>query len=248
VVAGVLLAVALALEIPAAPTARVNDYAGLLPPDERARLESFIADRERATGAQVAIAMFRSLEGGSLEDVSIKLAEKWRIGQKGLDNGVIIVVFVEDRKIRIEVGYGLEPVVPDIVAGQIVRDVIAPRFRERRYTEGLESAVREIYSRVESGPKALARGAPAKPAAKQSWPIAGFIFLIVIIVIVLGMEASRSRRFVSGRGYTGGSGGWIPPIIFPGWGGGSRGGGGGGGDIFSGGGGGFGGGGASGEW
>src|SRR5919204_445159 len=82
-------------------------------------------------------AIFPSLEGESLEDFSIKLAERWRAGQKGLNNGVILVVFARDRKLRFEVGYGLEPVVPDIVAGQIIRDVIAPRFREGNYAAGL---------------------------------------------------------------------------------------------------------------
>src|SRR5690606_34925329 len=99
---GVLLAavLALALVLPPAPTARVNDYADLLPAAEQSRLEAFLAEREAATGAQMAIAIFRSLEGESLEDVSIRLAEQWRIGQKGLDNGVILLVFVEDRQVR----------------------------------------------------------------------------------------------------------------------------------------------------
>jgi uncharacterized protein len=243
-----VLALALALEPPAAPTARVNDYAGLLQPNERQRLESLIAERERATGTQVAVAIFRSLDGGSVEDFSIKLAEKWRIGQKGLDNGVIVVVFVDDRKVRLEVGYGLEPVIPDIVAGRIISETIAPRFRERRYAAGLEAAVQDIYARVDAGPGAPGHQA-TKPVPRPSWPITGLLVVGAIIVIVLGMEANRSRRFVGRRGYTAGRGGWSGPIIFPGpgWGGGwggRRGDGGG----FSGGGGRFGGGGASGSW
>src|SRR2546423_8077760 len=103
--------------MPPAPAGRVNDYAGLLPPADRERLESRLAERERATRAQVVVAIFRSLEGQSLEDFSIRLAQQWRIGQKSLDNGVILLVFVDDRKVRLEVGYGLEPVIPDIVAG-----------------------------------------------------------------------------------------------------------------------------------
>lgn len=234
---GVLLALALALDVPAAPTARVNDYASLLSPDERQRLESVIAERERATSAQMAIAIFRALDGASLEDFSIRLAERWRIGQKGLDNGVILIVFVDDRRMRMEVGYGLEAVVPDIVAGRIVSEAIAPHFRERRYAAGLEAAVREVYSRVETGPKPGDR----KPVG-ISTPLGGFLLIIVVIALLLGFEASRSRRFVGRRGYTAGRGGWAGPIIFPGGGRGGRGGWGGGGGGR------FGGGGASGSW
>ena len=225
----------------------MNDYAGLLGADDRARLESRLAERERATGTQMAIAIFPSLEGESLEDVSIKLAEAWRIGQKGLDNGIILVVFVQERKLRLEVGYGLEGSITDAVSSQIIREMIAPRFREGRFADGLAAAVNAVYERVEAGPK-------GKPASSQhSWPIVGFGAVIAVIAIILGMEAMRSRGFVERRGFTTGRGRDASgPVILPwGWGGGGRGGfggGGGGGGGFSGGGGGFGGGGASGDW
>jgi uncharacterized protein len=202
----------------------------------------------------MAIAIFRSLgdlrmpDGstpGTIEQFSIRLAEQWRIGQKGLDNGVILVVLVDDRKLRFEVGYGLEPVVPDIVAGRIISQVIAPRFRERRYAAGLEEAVKDVYGRIEAGPqKAAARDKPAP----VSIPTVGFFVVVVVIAIILGMERSRSRSVVGRRGYTAGRRGW-GPVIFPGggWGGGGGWGSGGGGG-FSGGGGSFGGGGASGSW
>jgi uncharacterized protein len=198
----------------------------------------------------MAIALFPKLEGESLEDVSIKLAEKWRIGQKGLNNGIILVVFVQDRKLRFEVGYGLEAVVPDIVAGQIIREIIAPRFREGRYAAGLSAAVDAVYGRLEG--KAPQPSAREKPRQSR-FPIVGFVVVGLIIVFILGSEVVRSRRFTGGGGYTGGGRGWILPIIFfLGGGGGWRGGGGrgedSGGGGFSGGGGDFGGGGASGDW
>jgi len=256
VLAGVLLALALTLQLPTAPTARVNDYADLLTLDERQRLESDLAGREQATGTQMAIAIFRSLADlrlpdgttpATIEELSIRLAEKWRIGQKGLDNGIILVVLVDDRKLRFEVGYGLEPVIPDIVAGGIIREAIAPHFRERRYAAGLAAAVQEVYRRIEAGPQ---KAAARKPEG-FAWPVSGFLFLIVIVAIMLSMEASRSRRFVGRRGYTAGRRGWMGPVIFPGGFGGGGGGwssGGGSGGGFSGGGGSFGGGGASGSW
>lgn len=191
------------------------------------------------------MAIFRSLEGESLEDFSIRLAQQWRIGQKSLDNGAILLVFVDDRKMRLEVGYGLEPVIPDIVAGGLIRDTLAPRFRERRYAAGLEAAAEAIYARIGGGP------APARPPARPAsppLPLTSWLLLLLIFG-VLGTAVLSVMRNASRRSYTVGRGGWISggPIVRGG--GFSRGGGfprGGGG--FSGGGGRFGGGGASGSW
>src|SRR5262245_66345442 len=95
------------LRVPPPPDRRINDYAGVLTPAERDALERRLAERERTSSNQVVVAVFRSLEGESLEDFSIRLAQAWRIGPKGLDNGVIFLILVDDRKMRIEVGYGL---------------------------------------------------------------------------------------------------------------------------------------------
>ena len=219
------------------------------------RLESVLAEGERATGAQVVVALFPSLEGESLEDFSIRLAEKWRVGRKELDDGVIIVVFVADRKVRIEVGYGLEGAIPDIEASHIIREAIAPRFREGRYDAGLEAAARAIYARVETKAPAERRGPPRDRGSEfPFWGLVGFFGILAIIAVMLMREAATTRGLT--RGYTtGGRRGWgVPPVIFfpPFGGGGRRGGGGGfgGGGFggFSSGGGGFGGGGASGDW
>src|SRR2546427_7561362 len=106
----------------------------------------------------MAIAIFRSLEGESLEDVTNRLFQQWRLGQKGLDNGVLLVVFAEDRKLRFEIGYGLEAVVPDAAAGQIIRQIVAPRFKERRYAAGLGAAAEAVYAPIP-------RGGPSSPSA-----------------------------------------------------------------------------------
>lgn len=195
------------------------------------------------------IAIFPSLEGESLEDYSIRLAQQWRIGQKGLDNGLILLVFLQERKVRVEVGYGLEPTLTDVVASQIIRERIAPRFREGKYGAGLEAAVAAVFERIETG------GSPAR--AKSKGPriplvgLVGFLGILGVIVVILLQEAFSSRRYLQRNGYTGGRGGWVPPVIMtPPWGGGwgGRGGGAGGGFFGGGGGGGFGGGGASGDW
>jgi uncharacterized protein len=229
----------------------VNDYAGVLGADARRQLESRLAAGEGATGAQVVIAVFPSLEGESLEDFSIRLAERWRVGDKRLDNGVILLVFVREHRVRIEVGYGLEPVLPDAAAAQIIREDLAPRFREQRYAAGLLAAADAIFARVPS------RGAPPSPPHRafgvSPWTL-GMLVLFGIIGLILLREAMGAGR---SSGYTaGGRRGWsagptAPPIW---WGGGGWGGGGGGrggdsgGGGFTPGGGSFGGGGASGEW
>ena len=213
-------------------------------------MESTLAERERATGVQMAIAIFPSLEGESLEDYSIRLAEQWRIGQKGLDNGLVLLVFVRDRKVRFEVGYGLEPTITDVVVARIIRESIAPRFREGQYAAGLEAAVAAVFERI------AARESPARRQPRGSqfplWGVIGFFAILGMIAAILLQEAFSSRRFLQRNGYTAGRGGWAPPIVVvPPWIGGGwsgRGGGGGGGGFFSGGGGSFGGGGASGDW
>jgi uncharacterized protein len=229
----------------------VNDYARLLAADARQRLETRLTERERVTGAQMVIAIFRSLEGENLEDFGIRLAEQWRVGQKGLDNGVILLVFVQERRVRAEIGYGLEPVLTDAVAAQIIRDAIAPRFREQRYAEGLEAAVDAVYARIET------RGAPAsggRGPRVSPWTL-GILAIFGIIALIIVRDAMSTSGRARRSGYTAGGRrrGWdspsvIVPPIWGGWGGrGGRGGGWGGGG-FSPGGGGFGGGGASGNW
>ena len=135
---------AAALLVPPPPDRRVNDYAGELTPADRDRLERQLAAREATSRNQVVVAVFRSLHGESLEGYSIRLAQAWRIGQKGLDNGVIFLVFLVDRKMRIEVGYGLEGSLTDAVCSSILRDVVAPRFREGRTADGIAAGLDAI--------------------------------------------------------------------------------------------------------
>ena len=147
------------LRVPPAPDRRVNDYARALTPAERDRLEQQLVERERGSGNQVVVAIFRSLDGESLEDFSIRLAQAWRIGRKDLDNGVIFLVFLDDRKMRIEVGYGLEPTLTDAVSSSILRDVVAPRFREGKVAEGIGAGLDAIEAAI--------KGTYRAPAARR---------------------------------------------------------------------------------
>jgi uncharacterized protein len=244
-----LLAVpgAAALRIPPPPDRRINDYAGALASADRERLEQRLIAREAGSRNQVVVAIFRSLEGESLEDYSIRLAKAWRIGQKGLDNGVIFLVFLDDRKMRIEVGYGLEGSLTDAVSSSILRDVVAPLFRAGRIADGIgagldaiDRAIAGTYQRP-PGPN---RGQPTHGFGWRE--VLGLVFagLLVFVLVQNRIQNAALRR----RGWTGGSAGWGGPFIGGGVGGGGFGGGGGGGGGFSGGGGGFGGGGSSGSW
>ena len=208
-----------------------------------------LAEGERATGAQIVVAVFPSLDGESLEDFSIRLAEKWRIGHKALDDGAIVLVFLQERKLRIEVGYGLEGAIPDLEAGRVIREVIAPRFREGGIAAGLEAGARALYARIEKKPPAERRGTSrSRGSGFPFWGVVGFFGILAVIAVMLVREAAGARGLT--RGYTAGRGGWgVPPVVFlPPMGRGDRHGGGGGFGGFSGGGGTFGGGGASGDW
>src|SRR5215813_4385858 len=239
-----------ALPIPPAPDHRINDYAGVLSAADRDRLEDKLRSRERESSNQIVVAIFRSLQGENLEDYSIRLAQAWRIGQKGLDNGVIFLVFVDDRKMRLEVGYGLEPRLTDALSSQILRQAVAPRFREGKIAEGIGAGLTAIEQAIAGTYQAQPAATPSRGGGQGIMAIA-LLFIVVaglFSIIVPALLKSHVQR----QGWTGGSRGWGGPIIFPGgWGGGMGGGGGfggGGGGDFSGGGGSFGGGGASGDW
>src|ERR687892_733576 len=135
----------LALEIPAL-RGRVNDYAGMVPPDKTQQLEERLARFEKESGHQIAVLTIPSLEGEPIEDFSIRVAESWKIGQKGFDNGAILLIAQKDRKLRIEVGYGLEGILPDAIANRIIQETIVPRFRDNDYSGGIEAGINAILN------------------------------------------------------------------------------------------------------
>ena len=127
---------------------RVNDYAGMLSASTTRQLEAVLADLERTDSTQLVVLTIPSLEGDNLEDFSIRVAEQWKIGQKGLDNGAVLLVSKGDRKIRIESGYGLEGRLTDLVAGRIIRNVIAPQFKMGHFDQGISDGVAAMISAV----------------------------------------------------------------------------------------------------
>jgi uncharacterized protein len=258
---------AFALTIPDKPQAYVNDYIGLLSAEARGRIERTLAEFERETSNQVVVAIFRSLEGGSLEDFSIRLAEKWKPGQKDKDNGIILLIFKEDRAVRIEVGYGLEGALPDAVANQIIYNELVPAFRAGNFDGGVENAVSAILQATRGEYKAgpsqdqMQQYSPWVFAAMVLYflfPILCYLFIVGAATAILGFPLGLVVGLIAASalallrqffmmpfvgstlsGHRRGHGPWGGS---GGWSGGGFGGG------FSGGGGSFGGGGASGRW
>ncbi len=240
------LAPALALTIPPAPPRFVHDDLGILDPGGRHALEERLMQLNRERGLQIGVAILPSLEGGALEESSLAIAESWQPGFANRDDGLLIAVFLEERKLRIEVGYGLEGAIPDIIAGRIIREQIAPAFRSQRYAQGLINAVDALAAAAagETLPPPAESRNTKRRAARGTALIAQLIFVLIILII------ARSGR---GRGLGGGASA-LPWWLLLLYGGRRRGGGSGswgGGGSFGGGsfgGGSFGGGGASGGW
>lgn len=224
---------------------RVNDYARLLPSEMAQTLETRLAGFESETGHQVALLTIPTLEGEDIEGFSIRVAEAWKLGKKGFDNGVILVVAPKDRKLRLEVGYGLEGVLPDALASRIIREFIVPPFRDNDYALGIATGIEAVLKTIRGEP--LPQAARHKQRGGASGSLVRLLPLLFLLMLFAG--AGPFGFFPRRRG----PGTWMThgrrhhPYWGGGFGGGGFGGGFGGGG-FSGGGGGFGGGGASGRW
>lgn len=162
----------------------VNDYAGLLTPAVAKRLEQTLAGFETSDSTQIVVLTIPSLEGENLEAYSIKVAEAWRIGQKGLDNGAILLVTKQEHKIRIEAGRGLEGKLTDLVSGRIIRGEIAPRFKESDFDGGIEAGTAAIMKVVRgeyhAQPRDLHQGKKGAP------PIVTLLIFLLVACVFLG--------------------------------------------------------------
>ncbi len=184
------LAPAFALDVPPL-RGRVNDLAGMLSPETSQALEQRLADFERETGHQIAVLTVPSLEGDALEDFSIRVAEAWKIGQKGFDNGAILLIAQKERKLRIEVGYGLEGVLPDAIASRIIREVIVPHFRDNDFSGGIVAGVNAIMqvTKGESLPESTRTGNRAR--SSQGSSLVNLLMLTAMLALFIGMTQRR---------------------------------------------------------
>lgn len=230
---------------------RVNDYANIIKASDKNTIEEMLYSLENATGIQIAVLTIDSLDGEDLEGYSIKVADEWKIGQSKEDNGVILLVALAERKIRIETGYGLEGILTDTKCGIIIRNIIIPEFRNSNYSKGILDGVSNIISVLNNDNAAL-EDHLSKAESKTDYKgiIFGLSFMFgwfilfsclasgpknhwlpwVIFTSEFRRQQNRKQNFTSSNFHHNSFGG-------SGFGGG-----------FSGGGGGFGGGGASGSW
>jgi len=174
----------------------VNDYAGLLSPAVKTQLDTRLSQLEKETTAEVAVVTVKSLEGDSIDEYAVRLFEKWKIGKKDKNNGVLFLVALDDRKMRIEVGYGLEPLITDGRAGRIRDNDVIPRFKQDDYEGGIVSGVASIEKYIRDGtPPAPLEENPVK-SAFGDW--VGVLFFMTIITIYLSGFMARSKNIWMG--------------------------------------------------
>ncbi|HEX7709324.1 MAG TPA: TPM domain-containing protein [Sphingomonadaceae bacterium] len=260
---------AAALSFPPHPQGPIYDEADLLPPDQEAALDQRLRDFDRQTGDAVIIATVNSLQGDTIEDYAAKLYANWGIGGAERDNGVLLLVAPHERKLRIEVGYGLTPYITDILSGRIIRDDITPHFKQGDMAGGIEAGIGAILTQLSQSPADAKAIAEAAAAAEKNRAHSGgggaaiFFFFMFLFFFVFPIIGALGRK--GGKGYRrGGFGSAVGNIALwtalnaaanagrngggGGWGGGGGGFGGGGGGFGGFGGGMSGGGGASGGW
>ena len=236
------------IAVPDKPYNHVVDLAGIIDDNVEAGLNRYLLELEQKTTAQMVVLTINSLEGESIEDLSLRIAhDKWKLGQKGKDNGVLLLVSLQDRKYRFETGYGIEGIIPDSLAGSIGRQYLVPYFKKGDYSKGITAATLVVINEIASDagveitgmPKLRSRSAYNSGMERRKLTLRDKIFGILLIIGLIYMLIKHPRllllllmmNMLGGRRSGWGGGG--------GFGGGSFGGGGGGG---------FGGGGASGGW
>ncbi len=236
---------AFAAAIPETPPDYVVDLAGVINANTKASLDGYLAELERKTSAQVIVLTVDTIEGQDIDGYSLQVAERWKLGQKGKDNGLLILFAMKERKYRFEVGYGLEGILPDSAVGSIGREYIVPAFRRGDYSAGVAQATLAVATIIAKSAGVEITGMPVREISRQqqvSGRRAGpgqLIFMVLMGIVMLYLFIRHPRLFILMLLMSGGGrrGGW-----------GDGGGGGGFGGFGGGGGGGFGGGGASGGW
>jgi len=227
--------------IPPAPAQYFNDYANIVSGGTRQQLNQRLEQFERETSNQILVAVFSKMQSdSSIEDYTVRVAQSWMVGQKARNNGAVLFVFIKDRKLFLQVGYGLEGALPDALCKRIIEDEIKPGFKAGNYDAGLTAGVNAILAATQGEYKGTGRTVAnsSRPAHKshrsqnQMPPSLAIFLVIIVLFIVFALPRRRRGGFYSSGGWSSGGGGL------------SRGGGGG----FSGGGGRFGGGGAGGSW
>lgn len=189
--------IAVALDVPPLKS-RVNDYGGMLSPATISQLDFILKEFEASDSTQIVVLTIPSLKGDNLERFSLNVAEKWGIGQQGKDNGALLVISRDDRKVRIEVGYGLEGTLTDLVSGQIIRKMIVPRFRQGSFNQGVIDGVGAIIAAVKGEFQADTGLTSGK--SDKSFDFGGLITLVIFISFFVGSVFRKKKPLAAGIG------------------------------------------------
>ncbi|KAB0668819.1 TPM domain-containing protein [Oryzomonas sagensis] len=182
-----------ALDVPQL-NGRVNDYARMLSPETVRQLDQKLAAFERDSSTQIAVLTVPTLQGDDLEQFSIHVAEQWKLGQKGKDNGVLLILAQAERKVRIEVGMGLQGVLPDITASHIIRDVMRPYLKADNFDQGVTAGIDAIISATRGEFTASPQDAGKRAHKKSSASFPVLLLLIAVVAVLLGAFS----RYLSG--------------------------------------------------
>jgi len=178
--------------------ARVTDLAGVLSPEQVQALENRLADLEATDSTQIAVLVIPSLEGESLEDYSIHVAEAWKLGQKGRDNGALLIIAMRERNVRIEVGYGLEPVLTDARSFQIIQNEIVPYFRQGEFYAGIDAGIRGMIQVVRGEYQAPSR--PRRTGSERSGTRLDWLILMLFPLLPILSWTGKWGGTVLGAG------------------------------------------------
>ncbi len=187
---------AMALDVPQL-TGRINDYARILSPEATTLLEQRLAGFEQEQSTQVVVLTIPSLQGEEIDQFAIRVADQWKIGQKGKDSGVILILAQAERKVRIEVGMGLQGVLPDITAGRIIRDIMRPHLRSGDFDRGVEAGIEAVMAATKGEFKATPVERKQRPRHGGASSFLTFLLFTGVAVAALG-AFSRSLGGLAG--------------------------------------------------
>ena len=179
------------------PEGFVNDFANILNPETKQTLEQQLVQLEEDSSIEISVVTAQSLEGTTIDDYAVRLFENWGIGKESEDNGILLLIYPNDRIMRIEVGYGLEPLLTDSKAGRIIRNIITPEFREENYDKGVTEGVTAIIKVVHGEDIDLGEGVPSE-SKEEGGGLWVLFFIGVIFLSYLSSFLSRSKRWWPG--------------------------------------------------
>lgn len=190
-----LPSVAFAYSSPGIPTGYVNDFAGILSANTKQEIETLLSSLDASTSAQVSVVTIKTLDNDTIENYAEKLFKEWGIGQKGKDNGVLLLVAIEDRKVRIEVGYGLEGALTDAETSSIIRNVITPAFKEGDYDKGITEGVDNILKAAAEDLVAVNSTFSTTDSGEVTMGILGVLYGISVLFQFLVSIMARSKSW-----------------------------------------------------